>query len=206
MLNKIVLSQDGLVVGNNQLVASGGGIYIGKTIAVDGGTITANLNSYSNTTMSGNITTVGNVTVGDRVILTGINRVIENARVINNSLAGNVDINILEGGIVIYNLASTANWIPNFVGVGAVTIDSLLNIDQSLTVVVAARQGGTAYYPTSVRVDGSTYPIFWQGGSTPSSGNSNSIDFYTYTIVKYLLTGAIPNPSFYVFAAQTRFA
>jgi len=41
-VNRIVLEQDGLVVGSNQLVASGNGIYIGNNLVVSG-------NIYNNT-------------------------------------------------------------------------------------------------------------------------------------------------------------
>jgi hypothetical protein len=37
-INKLVLEQDGLVVGQNQLVASGGGITVGKNLVVQGNT------------------------------------------------------------------------------------------------------------------------------------------------------------------------
>lgn len=49
--NKIVLEQDGLQVGNNQLVASGGGVTVGRNLVVNGnsyiGTFRLGVNGYS---------------------------------------------------------------------------------------------------------------------------------------------------------------
>ena len=65
-----------------------------------------------------------------------------------------------------------------------------------------AKQGGTAYYCTSVEIDGTTSQVTteWQGGSAPSSGNANSIDVYTFTIIK------TASATYTVLAAQTQFA
>jgi hypothetical protein len=73
---------------------------------------------------------------------------------------------------------------------------------ESITVVHMVKQGSTAYYNSSVQVDGTTSGVttVWQGGLTPSAGNVNSIDIYTYTIVK---TGT---SAFTVFGTQTKFA
>jgi hypothetical protein len=64
------------------------------------------------------------------------------------------------------------------------------------------RQGTTAYYPTSVQVNGTTSGVTtrWQGGTAPTSGNASSTDMYTFTAVK------TASATFDVFAAQTRFA
>jgi hypothetical protein len=40
----------------------------------------------------------------------------------------------------------------------------------------------------------------WQGGTAPTSGNINSIDTYTYTIIKTAAT-----PTYVMLAAQTQF-
>jgi hypothetical protein len=71
---------------------------------------------------------------------------------------------------------------------------------QSLTVVFIAQQGATAYYPTALQVDGTSITPKWQGGTAPSSGNTNSIDVYSYTIVK------TASATFTVFASQAKFA
>jgi hypothetical protein len=71
---------------------------------------------------------------------------------------------------------------------------------ESMSVTFLVTNGGTAYYNSVVQVDGSSVTPKWQGGSAPTSGNANSIDSYTYVIIK---TG---NAAFTVLASQTKFA
>ena len=69
-----------------------------------------------------------------------------------------------------------------------------------MTVAFLVTQGATAYYNSAVQVDGSAVTPKWQGGTAPTAGNINSVDVYSYVIVK---TG---NAAFTVFASQTKFA
>ena len=61
--------------------------------------------------------------------------------------------------------------------------------------------GATAYYPTTTTIDSVSIVPKWSGGTAPTSGNVNSIDLYTYTIIK---TAA--SPTYTVLAVQTKFA
>ena len=70
----------------------------------------------------------------------------------------------------------------------------------AITVSFMNTNGATAYYANVFQVDGVTVAPKWQGGTAPSTGNINSIDVYSYTIVK------TANATFVVVAAQTRFA
>ena len=97
---------------------------------------------------------------------------------------------------------ATANFVLNFRASSGTSLNTILANDESLTVAFMAQQGGTAYYCTSVQIDGTTSQVTteWQGGSAPSSGNANSIDVYTFTIIK------TASATFTVLAAQTQFA
>ena len=97
---------------------------------------------------------------------------------------------------------ATANFVLNFRASSGTTLNTILGTDESLTVAFMAQQGGTAYYCTSVQIDGTTSQVTteWQGGSAPSSGNANSIDVYTFTIIK------TASATYTVLAAQTQFA
>ena len=97
---------------------------------------------------------------------------------------------------------ATGNFVLNFRASSGTSLDTILSTDESLTVAFMAKQGGTAYYCTSVEIDGTTSQVTteWQGGSAPSSGNANSIDVYTFTIIK------TASATFTVLAAQTQFA
>lgn len=61
-INKIQLEQDGLVVGNNQLTTSGGGVYIGKSLSV-ANVIAVGNTSINTTAVSANVISVGNTSV-----------------------------------------------------------------------------------------------------------------------------------------------
>jgi hypothetical protein len=102
--------------------------------------------------------------------------------------------------VVYYTENSLNNWTLNIRAAFGVTLDSVLKVGQSITLVFAATQGYTAYYPIGFQIDGKSIEPKWQGGVTPTSGNINSIDVYSYTIVK---TGV---EKFVVLANQTKYA
>ena len=60
--------------------------------------------------------------------------------------------------------------------------------------------GSTAYYPTAFQIDGVSVTPKWSGGTAPSSGNANTIDVYTFTIIK------TASATYTVLGAQTKFA
>ena len=71
---------------------------------------------------------------------------------------------------------------------------------ESITVAVITKQNATAYYASTIQVDGSGVTPVWQGGSAPTAGNSTSNDVYTFTAIK------TASSTFTVLAAQTQFA
>jgi hypothetical protein len=75
-----------------------------------------------------------------------------------------------------------------------------MSIGQTITVTFMATQGATAYYNSAVTIDGTSVTPKWQSGITPNAGNANSVDTYTYAIIK---TAAA---TFTVLASQTRYA
>jgi hypothetical protein len=70
---------------------------------------------------------------------------------------------------------------------------------ESITVVFLVTQGSTAYYNNVVQVDGTNVTPKWQGGAAPTAGNINSVDAYSYSIIK---TGSA---TFTVLASQVQF-
>jgi len=106
------------------------------------------------------------------------------------------------GSVNYFTTANGANWSQNLSFSGSANLNSILSIGQSLTMVVLATNGGTAYYPTSISVDSGagTATVKWQGGTAPTAGNANSIDAYTYTLIK------TASNTWTVLASQTKFA
>jgi hypothetical protein len=114
--------------------------------------------------------------------------------------SGTVNLDILTSGVLYSTANATGNWTLNVRGDGSNTLNSSLETNDSITVVFFATNGGTPYRATGFSIDGSAVTPKWQNGTAPSAGNANSIDIYSYTIVK---TG---NAAFTVFGSQTRFA
>jgi hypothetical protein len=103
-------------------------------------------------------------------------------------------------GVILSTAAATANFTVNLRGDGSNSLDASLDNGESITVAYISKQNATAYYNTTVQVDGVVVTPVWQGGSAPSSGNVTSNDVYTYTAIK------TASSTFTVLAAQTQFA
>jgi hypothetical protein len=114
---------------------------------------------------------------------------------------GTVNFDVSTQSILYYTSnAGPSNWTLNIRGSSSVTLNSIMSTGQSVTVTHLVTQGSTAYYNSALTIDGSSVTPKWSGGSAPVAGNVNSVDVYSYTLIK---TGS---GSFTVFASQTRFA
>jgi hypothetical protein len=113
---------------------------------------------------------------------------------------GTIDFNAIDGAIQNFTSNASADFTFNLRGNSTVSLDSLLDVGESITVAHIVQQGSTAYYANVVQIDGSTVTPKWQGGSAPTGGNANSADTYTYTAIKTAAN------TFTVLAAQTQFA
>ena len=113
---------------------------------------------------------------------------------------GTIPLDVLTSGILYYTSDASANWTLNVRGSSGTTLNDSLTTNDSITVVFFVTNGGTPYYQTGFQIDGSAVTPKWQNGTAPAAGNANSIDIYSYTIVK---TG---NAAFTAFGSQTKFA
>ena len=161
--------------------------------------IQGQLNSKLNlSTASSTYLTISNPVISG---VTSINAIEESVTLAATSASGMVVYDVLSNNaITFYTSNASANWTLNIRGNSGTTLNSMLNTGQSLTIAFAVTNGATAYYQTALQIDGSAITPKWQGGSSPTSGNTNSIDIYSITIIK---TG---NAAFTVWESQTRFA
>ena len=113
---------------------------------------------------------------------------------------GTVNYDCLTQAVWNFTTAAAANWTLNIRGDGSTTLNDIMDTGESLTIAHIVTQTGTAYYNNVVTVDSGANTPEWQGGSAPTGGNINSLDVYTYTIIK---TGGA---AFTVLASQTQFA
>lgn len=134
-----------------------------------------------------------------------MNSALETIAISATSATGTMNVDLASQSVFYWTSNANANWTFNFRGNSGTTLNSLLATGQSITVAVLVTNGATAYYPTAIQVDGVAVTtgagtLKWQGGATPTSGNSSSVDSYAFSIIK---TG---NAAFTVIAAQTRYA
>jgi len=113
---------------------------------------------------------------------------------------GTVNYDVLTQAVWNFTTNAAANWTLNIRGSASATLNSIMDAGESITVAHIVKQGGTAYYNSAVTVDGSSITPEWQGGAAPTAGNINSLDVYSYTIIK---TG---DAAFTALASLTQFA
>jgi len=120
--------------------------------------------------------------------------------VASTAATGTINYDVKTQGVTYYTANATGNWTVNFRGDGSTTLNTLMAVGETRTVTFMITQGGTAYYNSAVTIDGTSVTPKWQGGAAPTTGNTNSVDIYTYSILK------TASATFTVFASQTRFA
>lgn len=150
------------------------------------------------TTFTATQTFTGSTTVPAEIV----RNIVEPVTVSATAATGTIPIYPSTQSVLYYTTNSSANFTVNLTWAAATTMNTALSTGQAVTVAFMATNGATAYYNNVVQVDGTTSGVTtkWQAGVTPSFGNANSIDVYTYTIIK---TGSA---AFTVLASQTKFA
>jgi hypothetical protein len=116
---------------------------------------------------------------------------------------GTIAYDVTTQSVLFYTTSASANFVVNIRASSGTTLNTALAVGQSVTVAFLVTNGATAWYNTSVQVDGTTVGVTtrWQGGTAPAAGNANSVDAYVYTVIKTAAT-----PTYSVFASLTRFA
>ena len=129
-----------------------------------------------------------------------IQSVAEKVTTAATAATGTVNYDVLTQAVLNFTTDAAANYTLNIRGDGSNSLDSIMDTGESITIAHIVKQGGTPYYNNAVTIDGSSITPEWQGGSAPSAGNANSLDVYSYTIIK---TGSA---TFTALASQTQFA
>ena len=100
-----------------------------------------------------------------------------------STIAVNADVST--NGTVIYMTVNMAgNTTVNVRGDASTTFDSLLAVNETVTVVFMFTNGATAYINNIFQIDTAPQTVKWNGGSAPTAGTANAIDVYSYTIIK----------------------
>jgi len=138
-----------------------------------------------------------------RTTLNGLGKINATAEKVTTSATaatGTINYDVITQAVLNYTTDATADFTVNLRGDSSNSLDSIMDTGESQTVAFLTAQGGTAYYNSTVQVDGVTVTPVWQGGTAPTAGNANSTDAYTYTAIKTAAS------TFTVLASQTQFA
>lgn len=90
------------------------------------------------------------------------------------------------------------NWTPNIAFNSFTPLNTGMTIGSSITISSIVTNGSTAYFSTSLSIDGVAQTVNWSNGTIPTSGTVNSNDIYTYRILK------IADSTFKVFASASQ--
>ena len=129
-----------------------------------------------------------------------IQNLTEKATVSATAATGTINYDVKTQAVLYYTSAATGNFTINLRGDGSTTLNNIMDTGESLTVAFLATNTGTPYYQSAFQIDGSSVTPEYQGGAAPSAGNANSVDIYTYTVIK------TADATFTAFASQTQFA
>lgn len=134
---------------------------------------------------------------------TSIQEILEYVSITASAPASLQHFNVLDDhAIKMFTVDSNIGIGLNIRGNSSTTLNSVMLVGQSLTIAVLVKNGANANYINEFSIDSSfiNNTLLWQGGTAPNSGNANSIDVYTFTIIK------TASNVFTVLASQTRFA
>jgi len=126
--------------------------------------------------------------------------ILETATISATAATGTVNYDVTTQSVLYYTTNASGNFTVNFRGSSGTSLNTVMSTNDSLSVTFLVTNGSTAYYNSAVTIDGNSVTPKWQGGSAPTSGNTSSVDSYTYVIIK---TGSA---AFTVLASQTKFA
>ena len=138
-----------------------------------------------------------NVATGTLVdsIVRGLN---EDVNVVASAATGTINFNVGTASIWYYTTSATANHTLNFRYSASVSLNTFMNVGDSLTVVWLNTNGATAYYPSAFQIDGNS--VTPKVPAAITAGNASSIDVYSFTIIK------TASATFTVLETQTKFA
>jgi hypothetical protein len=138
---------------------------------------TAAITGLSNTlTLSGNSSTLATL-LTNAAETTTVNTTV-------SALTGTINYYVSTQSVLYFTQSAAANWTPNVAFSSTTSLDTAMNVGQTLSIAFLATQGSTAYYSSTFKIDNVSVTPKWLGGSAPGFGNPSGIDAYFYTIIK----------------------
>lgn len=123
----------------------------------------------------------------------------ETTNVVAAAATGTINIDVETASVWFYTSNASANHTLNFRYNSSTTLNSKLSVGEGITIVWLNTNGATAYYPNAFQIDGSS--VTPKVTNAITSGNANSVDVYSFTIIK-----TASAPTYTVLESQTKFA
>lgn len=136
--------------------------------------------------------------IGANAVVTGL---IETTTITGTALTATATYDVITQTVLYVTANAANNWTLNVRGNGSTTLNSLMAINQTITLALMVTNGATPFFQSATQIDGVAQTPKWLNAVAPSAGNASSIDLYTLTITKTAAT-----PTYVIFASQTRYA
>ena len=109
----------------------------------------------------------------------------EQADISASAVASPTNIDVSTASVQITTGAPAANFTLNVRGSASVTLDSLMAVNDSITVTFECLNGAAnTYYATAYTIDGNAVTPKWLGGTAPAAGFASSANVYMLQIRK----------------------
>lgn len=135
---------------------------------------------------------------GGSLVDTTIRGIEEDINVVATAATGTINFDVATASIWYYTSNATANHTLNFRYSSSVSLNTALPVGDTITLVWLNTNGATAYYPSTIQIDGTT--VTPKVPATISAGNASAIDAYSFTIIK------TASATYTVLETQTKFA
>lgn len=122
----------------------------------------------------------------------------EDVNVVASAATGTINFDVSTASVWYYTSNATANHTLNFRYSSGTSLNTALATGDAITLVWLNTNGSTAYYPSTIQIDGTT--VTPKVPVAITSGNASAIDAYTFTIIK------TASATFTVLETQTKFA
>ena len=138
----------------------------------------------------------------NNVAITGgsISSILEGATITASAPASTTNFDFSTQAVQYYTSNCANNFTVSIRGSSSASVDSIMAVGKSATMVLMVTNGSTPYYASTIKVDGTTITPKYQGGFNITAGNANSVDIYTLTVIK------TASNTFSAFVSLTKFA
>lgn len=129
-----------------------------------------------------------------------IKELIETATITAAAPSAITNFDVITQGVQYYTSNTTANFTLNIRGDSNTQLNTIMQNGQSITLALLVVNGSNAYYPNVFQIDGTTITPKYANGLTIASGNTNSVDIYSITLIKTAIS------TFTTLISQTKFS